>query len=53
MWSGLSLAAFAVSNALVFIDLVLVPTAQLVVARAATACLASGLLLYGLISEAQ
>jgi hypothetical protein len=52
LWSGLSFALFAISNALVFVDLVLLRAGDLAVARAATACLASAVLLYGLIEEA-
>src|SRR5579862_1334678 len=39
LWSSLSFAAFAVSNVLVFADLVVIRTAEWAVARAATACL--------------
>jgi hypothetical protein len=42
---------FAVSNALVFADLVALPGLDLATARAATACVASLSLLYGLIWE--
>ena len=51
LWSSLSFAWFAVSNVLVFTDLVILRSDQLAVARAATACVASGLLLFGLIWE--
>ncbi|HEV3062201.1 MAG TPA: DUF5985 family protein [Vicinamibacterales bacterium] len=53
LWSSLSFACFAVSNALVFADLVVFRTADLAVARAATACLASAVLLFGLIWETE
>ena len=41
------------SNALVLVDLVVLPTRQLAVARAATACLGGGLMLVGLIWETE
>lgn len=53
LWSSLSFAWFAVSNALVFTDLVILQTAELAVARAATACVASAFLLFGLIWETE
>ena len=49
LWSSLSFAGFAVSNAIVFVDLVILRTGELAVARAATACFASAVLLFGLI----
>lgn len=52
-WSSLSFAWFAVSNALAFADLVVLGTVDLAVARAATACLAGGSLLFGLIWETE
>lgn len=52
LWTGLCFAGFAVSNGLVVIDLVVLQDRALVVARAATACVASGLLLFGLIWDA-
>jgi Family of unknown function (DUF5985) len=52
-WSSLAFAWFAVSNALVFTDFVVLETADLAVARAATACLAAASLLLGLIWEAE
>jgi hypothetical protein len=51
LWSSVSFVWFAVSNALVFMDLVILPTEQLAVARATTACIGSALLLFGLIWE--
>jgi hypothetical protein len=50
-WSTLSFACFAISNALVFADFVVLETVHLAVARAATGCLGGGLLLFGLIWE--
>jgi hypothetical protein len=52
-WSSLAFAVFAVSNALMFADLVAWPAAGLAAARAGTACLASTLLLFGLIWETE
>jgi hypothetical protein len=51
LWSACSFATFAVSNALAVADLVVLRDVRLAVARAATACLASALLLVGLITE--
>jgi hypothetical protein len=48
-WSGLSFAALAVSNALVFVDFVVWPSVDLTVARSAIFCASTGLLLYGLV----
>lgn len=52
LWTGLSFAGFAISNGLVAIDLIILPSGAFAVARAATACAASGLLLFGLIWDA-
>jgi len=52
LWTGLSFAGFAISNALVFVDLVILRAERLGGARAATACAASALLLFGLIWDA-
>ncbi|HYP07807.1 MAG TPA: DUF5985 family protein [Bryobacteraceae bacterium] len=49
LWSGLCFFGLALSNLLVFIDLVLVPDYDLYIWRLATAAIAMGLLLYGLI----
>lgn len=51
LWSGLSFAAMAVANTLVFTDLVLYPQNDLSIARAAIMCVATALLLYGLVWE--
>ena len=53
LWSSLSFAWFAVSNALVFADFVVFRTGGLAIARAATACVAGALLLFGLIWETE
>jgi hypothetical protein len=49
LWSAIAFACFAVNNALVFADLVVRPNVNLAVMRAATACIAGGVLLFGLI----
>lgn len=51
LWSSLSFGWFTISNALAFTDLVVLRTADLAIARAATACIASAVLLFGLIWE--
>jgi hypothetical protein len=50
LWSSLSFVAWAINNAMVFMDLVVFPTLiDLGPARAVTALVAVSLLLYGLI----
>lgn len=49
LWSSLSFTCFALSNALVFTDFVVVPDQDLSLVRAATACAAVTLLLFGLV----
>ncbi len=51
-WSGLAFAGFAVSNALVFADFVVVPETDLSLFRALAAFLSIAVLLYGLLAEA-
>ncbi len=51
LWSSLCFAFFAVSNFLIFADLVLVPEIDLYRYRLLTAAVAMGILLYGLIWE--
>jgi hypothetical protein len=51
LWSGLCFAGLALSNFLIFIDLVVVPEIDLYRYRLATATVAMLLLLYGLIWE--
>lgn len=53
LWSGLCFAGLAVSNFLVFVDLVLLPQVDLYVLRLVTAAFAMLLLLYGLIWEGE
>jgi hypothetical protein len=50
-WSGLCFAGLTLSNALVFLDLVVVPHTDLYVWRLGSAALAMMLLLYGLVWE--
>lgn len=49
LWSGFAFLAFALSNTLLFIDLVMVPEFNLSIARQAVTLLGVVLLLYGLI----
>jgi hypothetical protein len=54
LWSGLCFGGLTVSNALLFIDLVLLPEAvDLYLLRLATAAVAMLLLLYGLVWESE
>ncbi len=53
LWSGLCFAGLTVSNLLVVADLLLFPQTDLFTYRLASAALAMGLLLYGLIWESQ
>ncbi|HEY7288504.1 MAG TPA: DUF5985 family protein [Vicinamibacterales bacterium] len=51
-WTALCFTGFAISNGLVVIDLIVLRNGALATARAATACLASAVLLFGLIWDA-
>jgi len=51
LWSGLCFVGLTLSNALLFIDLVIVPHVDLYLWRLATAAGAMLLLLYGLVWE--
>jgi len=53
LWSGLCFAALAISNLLIFVDLVLVPNVDLYRYRLGTAAVGMLLLLYGLIWESE
>lgn len=53
IWSGLCFAALTLSNALVFIDLVVFPELNLYVLRLGTAAIGMLLLVYGLIFESE
>lgn len=52
LWSGASFVGFAVSNALVFADLVVLPDIDLSLLRAITAAASVAVLLYGLVWDA-
>lgn len=51
LWSGLCFSGLALSNVLVFVDLVLVPHLDLFRWRLVTAMVGMGFLMYGLIWE--
>jgi len=53
LWSSLSFAGFAISNALVFADFVILRTGGVAIPLAATACVAGALLWFGLIWETE
>jgi len=54
LWSGLCFVGLTLSNALVFVDLILLPTeVSLYVARLGTAAISMSLLLFGLIWEGE
>jgi Family of unknown function (DUF5985) len=53
LWSSLCFIGLAISNLLVFVDLVLLPEKDLYVWRLGTAAVAMLLLLYGLIWEGE
>lgn len=53
LWSGLCFAGLAISNLLIFVDLVLIPDVDLYRYRLGTAAVAMLLLLYGLIWESE
>lgn len=52
LWSSLSFIGWAVNNALVFTDLIVLPAVDLSLVRALVALGAVGLLLYGLTLDA-
>jgi hypothetical protein len=51
LWSGLCFAGLALSNTLIYVDLVIVPTTDLYLWRLGTAAFAMLLLVYGLVWE--
>jgi len=53
LWSGLCFAGLALSNLLIFVDLVLIPNVDLYRYRLVTAVIAMAMLLYGLIWESK
>lgn len=52
LWSSLSFIGWALNNALVFMDLVVLPELDLSIIRTATSLLAVSLMLYGLVWDA-
>ncbi|NUP13123.1 MAG: hypothetical protein HOW73_44345 [Polyangiaceae bacterium] len=53
-WSGLSFAGYAINNVLLFVDLVVVPTAiDLALLRSATALVATTIIVFGLVWESR
>jgi uncharacterized protein DUF5985 len=52
LWSSLSFAGWAVNNALVFMDLVVLPNVDLSLVRTSAALVAVTLMLYGLVWDA-
>jgi hypothetical protein len=53
LWSGLCFVGLSLNNALVFIDLVMVPAIDLSILRPTAALLGLSALLYGLIWDAE
>ncbi|MCE9553301.1 MAG: DUF5985 family protein [Planctomycetes bacterium] len=53
LWSGICFLGLAISNSLIFVDLVLYPEADLYFLRLSTAALAMMVLLYGLVWESE
>lgn len=53
LWSGLCFAGLAVNNILLFVDMRIVPEVDLSVWRSIPAVIGVGLLLYGLVWDAQ
>lgn len=51
LWSGLCFAGLTVSNALLFVDLVMLPQLSLYLARLGVAAFSMMLLIYGLVWE--
>jgi hypothetical protein len=51
LWSAVCFVGLAISNLLVFVDLIVLPQVDLYIARLATAAIAMIILLYGLIWE--
>jgi len=53
LWSSLCFAGLALNNALLFVDLVLVPAADLSLLRAFTGLLAMAVMIHGLVWDVQ
>ena len=51
LWSGICFLVLALSNLLVFVDLIILPQVDLYIIRLSTAAMAMMILLYGLIWE--
>ena len=51
LWASLCFAALAVNNALLYVDLVIVPNVDLSVPRGGAALLGIGLMVFGLVWE--
>lgn len=51
LWSGVCFVGFAISNALVFVDLILLPDTDLFAYRLIATAISMAVLLYGLIWE--
>jgi uncharacterized protein DUF5985 len=52
LWSSLSFMAWALNNALVFMDLVMLPDVDLLIIRTSASLVAVSLMLYGLVWDA-
>ncbi|HEX4075977.1 MAG TPA: DUF5985 family protein [Candidatus Acidoferrales bacterium] len=53
LWSGLCFAGLAITGALVFVDLILLPSVDLFLYRLCATTVSMAMLLYGLIWESQ
>ena len=53
LWSGLCFAGLAINNALLFVDLVVVPSVDLSLLRSASAFAGVAVLAFGLVWDAQ
>ena len=53
LWSGLCFLCLGISNALIYVDLILLPSLDLYLLRLVTAAVAMILLLYGLVWESE
>lgn len=53
LWSGLCFVGFALNNAILFIDAIVVPEVDLSLVRSLPALIGLGLLLYGLVWEGE
>jgi len=52
LWSGLCFLGLSLNNALLFVDIVVVPSVDISVFRSLSALIGLTLLIYGLVSEA-